>query len=71
MTKYYVTLIKNYDEFDLLKTTDLEEAIKRAEYEVFFIERDCRKNEEVEIRVYANDIEDEDCTCFDYDTIEF
>lgn len=71
MQKYYVMLIIKDDEFELLKTTSEGEAIERAQDEQYYIERDKRKGNRVEIRAYREDIEDEDCTCFDYDTIEF
>lgn len=75
MKKYYVTLASNLpghgDETILLKTDDLEEAIRRAKDESYYIERDKRKGDIVEIRLYTCDIEDEDCSCFDYNTIEF
>lgn len=71
MEKYYVTLIKGDDEFHLISTEVKEEAIARAKDELYYIERDKRKSEEVEIRVYVQDIETEDCDCFDYDTVEF
>lgn len=68
--KYYVMSIKGDDEWELLKTEDKEKAIKWAQDEEYYITRDKRKDS-VEIRVYAEDIEDEDCECFDYDTIFF
>lgn len=72
--KYYVTKTYNRkgfeDEFIVLVTEDKEEAIKTAKDEQYINERD-GNNETIEIRVYVEDIEDEDCTCFDYDTIEF
>lgn len=73
MKKYYVTLIREwaFDEVELLKTDDKAEAIKRAQDEQYYIERDKKKEEFVEIRMYREDIEDEDCDCFDYDTLDF
>lgn len=68
--KYYVTLSSECDEFELLKTENREEAIKRAQDEEYYIQRD-RRSDRVEVRVYKEDIEDEDCTCFDYDTVFF
>ena len=70
---YYVTLIgeKTDDECILLKTTDIEEAKKRAKEEVYYIKRDKRKGNRIEIRLYRFDIENEYCECFDYDTINF
>lgn len=73
MSKFYVTLTstRNDDEFVLLATTSEPEAVERAQEEHYCIKRDKRKGDRVEIRVYREDIEDEDCTCFDYDTIKF
>lgn len=72
--KYYVTKTYNRkgfeDEFIALVTEDKEEAIKTAKDEQYINERD-GNNAIIEIRVYEEDIEDEDCTCFDYDTIKF
>ena len=72
MEKYYVTVFDDKGNEDiLLVTTNIEEAIKRADYERYYIKRDRRKNCNVEIRVYIEDIENENCTCFDYNVIEF
>lgn len=70
MKKYYVTLVGKTDETVILKTDSKDEAIVRAKDEKHYIERDHRKDS-VEIRVYADDIENDDCVNFDYDTIEF
>ena len=67
---YYVTLVNGDNEDVILKTTDQNEAIARAKDERYYIERDKRKDK-VEIRVYENDIEADDCECFDYNLIEF
>lgn len=68
--KYYVTAIdKQGNEFEILKTNDKEEAIKAAKEEDFTNRRDGNK-ETIEIRMYEEDIEDEDCECFDYDTLD-
>lgn len=71
--KYYVMLMseKTDDECELLATVNVNEARKRAQDEAYYIERDGRKGDKVEIRLYTEDIEDEECTCFDYDTIDF
>lgn len=72
--KYYVMSISNKrgfeDEFTVLVTEDKEEAIKEARDEQYIEDKDHNGNT-IEIRVYDEDIEDEDCTCFDYNTIEF
>lgn len=69
MKKYYVTIEHEYagivEEDYFLKTDDADEAIKVARY---FASRTSGK---VEIRMYKEDIEDENCDCFDYDTLEF
>lgn len=59
------------DEFVTLTTENKQEAIKRAKDERYYIERDKINGGWVEIRVYREDIEDEDCECFDYDLVEF
>lgn len=63
---YYVTAGHNGDEYDLLKTDDLQLAIIRAKYESINPFYDF-----VEIRHYWHNIEDEDCNCFDHNTIEY
>lgn len=70
MFKYYVTLIHNYkgmDEQTMFKTNDLEKAKEEARY---FAEG-CSKHYYVELRTYTHDIEDEDYSCFDYNTIKY
>lgn len=69
---YYVTLTGkgSDDEFVLLKTEDEAAAVKRAKDEIYYIERDRRKGDKVEVRIYKEDIEDDDCTCFDYDLVD-
>lgn len=69
--EYYVTAIDQQgNEFEIVKTNDKEEAIKAAKAEDFTNRRD-GNGETVEIRMYEEDIEDEDCECFDYDTLDF
>lgn len=53
-------------EFELLVTADIGKAICRAKDESYYIVRDKRKNERVEIRIY----EDEEMM-LDYDTLDF
>lgn len=71
---YYVTELNPKglveEEYTLLVTKNIYEAQKAARDEAYINERD-KTGEKVEIRVYVNDIEDENCTCFDYDTVEF
>ena len=68
---YYVYSIYEYDEFVELKTQNKLEAIKRASRERDILAREGGDAKGIEIRLYAHDIEDEDCTCFDYNPIEF
>ena len=70
MNKYYVTEIGKNDEFTMLVTKDKQEAIERARDEDYINKRD--KNQcLIEIRVYVEDIENENCTCFDYNVIDY
>lgn len=73
MKKYYVTLTskKNDDETVLLITKDIEKAKERARDEMYYITRDKREGDTVEIRDYLEDIENDSCECFDYNTISF
>ena len=70
--EYYVVAVntKSGDEWNILKTNDKEEAIKTAKKEDFVNRRDGNGNT-IEIRIYEEDIESEDCECFDYDTLDF
>lgn len=52
-------------------TEDREKAIAEARDHWASLTAHDKKRSRVEIRVYAEDIEDEDCTCFDYDTVEW
>lgn len=68
---YYITEIskKGGDEFVLTKAATAEEAIEKArDWWATMCKADQEAND-IEIRVYVEDIEDEDCTCFDYNTI--
>lgn len=64
MKKFYVTAMRGDDEFTVLKTDDEKEAILTARSEA-------EHGNEVEIRMYVEDIENDDCECFDYDTLSF
>lgn len=70
---YYVTEIDTRDwrddEFLIGKTEDMDKAIEMARHNWASMCEADRKHNDIEIRVYVEDIEDEDCTCFDYDTI--
>lgn len=70
MHKYHVVSIAETVETYLLATDSLKEAMERAKDEAYFIERDHDK-ETVELRRYVEDIEDENCECFDYDALDF
>ena len=67
---YYVTLVAKYVETVILKTADKNAAITRARHGQHCIERD-KSRETVEIRMYEEDIEDEECTNFDYGILPF
>lgn len=59
-----LTSAKNDDEVELLMTNNIQKAKERAGNEKYYIERDRRVNDYVEIRAY------EDEESFDYDIIE-
>lgn len=70
---FYVTEIDTRDwrddEFLTGKTEDADEAIEMARHNWAIMCEADRKHSDIEIRVYVEDIENEDCTCFDYNTI--
>ena len=68
---YVVTIYKGYADENSEAFTNLEKAKQKARDEAYCIRRDKRKGDMVELRDYAEDIEDEDCNCFDYDTVPF
>ena len=68
---YVVTMYNGYADEHSEAFTNLEKAKQKARDETYCIRRDKRKGDMVELRDYAEDIEDEDCNCFDYDTIPF
>lgn len=69
--KYYVTSIGDCDEYIIGAVEDKDEAIKIARNEWLSMTKYDRKKNQIEVRMYVNDIEDEDCDCFDYDTVEW
>lgn len=69
MEKYYVVESRKNDEWTVAECESREEAVKSARFEWGKLTRKERENTTVEIRQYENDIESEDCTNFDYDTI--
>ena len=69
--KYYIVDIKGYDEFTLGTAEAKEKAIEIARDEWMTMNDHDRKNSVIEIRLYEDDIEDEDCENFDYNTVEW
>lgn len=69
MTKYHVTTISKHapnDEWAEV-TEDKTEAIRIALDEIYRCDPERYR---VEVRVYKEDVGHDECTCFDYDTIE-
>lgn len=70
MKKYYVTEMHNTgEEFEIIALENKQEAIKRARSEWKALTESDRRKVTIEIRDYVEDIEDEDCNCYDYNTI--
>lgn len=69
VVKYYVTEVKPAGEVQILVTENKIEAIKAAGERWNSLSVFERKTSTIEIRIYDEDIDAEDCTCFDYDTI--
>lgn len=71
--KYGVVTVKvmGDDEFTELITQDKAEAIDAARDLWATICDADKKTNRIEVREYVEDIEEEDCTCFDYDLIEW
>ena len=67
MKYYYIIDNKGDDEFTIGATDDIFEAQKIARDRWDSMTAYDQKHSTVEIRHYTHDIEDEDCTCFDYD----
>lgn len=69
---YYVYSIgkKGYSEWQEGKYDTLDEA-RRAANDIEYSRKQGKDKGSVEIRQYAGDIEDEDCTNFDYNTFSF
>ena len=68
---YYVVSITKNDEFLEGKFNDAGEAIACARSAWRKMTRHDQERCSIEIRRYVEDIEDEDCACFDYHTINF
>ena len=68
-TYYVVEADDDGNEWFLMKTMNKTEAIRRAQDEEYVHQRDKIKGKRVEVRRYLEDIENEDCQCFDCDVI--
>lgn len=68
MNKYYVVEISKGDEFTEGRYYALDEAVEAAKHTWYYMTDYDRDNTGIEIRQYKEDIESDDCTCFDYDT---
>lgn len=62
---YYVVQSYMGDEWTICKTENIFEARQASQ------DAHCREGETTEIRLYAADVEDEECKNFDYDIIDF
>lgn len=72
MNKYYVVeFIIGGDEWNCGSFESLEKAIKQARSEWDRLTRQEKKNHNIEVRQYEEDIESEDCTNFDYNDFEW
>lgn len=68
---YYIISRKKDDEFTLGTATTEAEAISIARKEWNHMNAYDQSTNEITVRVYEEDIENEDCTNFDYSTIEW
>lgn len=71
MNKYYVIKIGKHDEWECGKFDSLTDAIKVARQEWNHLTANEKKLHKIEIRQYEEDIEDENCTNYSYDTFEW
>lgn len=70
--KFYVTDVKaEGNEWIILVTEDLDEAIEAARNHWNSLTSHDKKRSTIEVRVYKEDVEDDDCFCFDYDTVSW
>lgn len=69
--KYYIIDRKKDDEFTLGVTETKAEAIEIARDEWAHMCYEDKKKNEITVRIYEEDIEDEDCQNFDYSTVEW
>lgn len=67
--KYYIIDRKGDDEFTLGTTEDRDEAVKMARDEWRYMNDYDKRHNKIEVRIYEEDIEREDCQNFDYNTI--
>ena len=68
MDNYYVVEMVRGDEFTEGIYDTLDEAIEAAKHTWTHMNGYDRGNTKIEVRQYTEDIEDEDCDCFDYNT---
>lgn len=71
MKEYYVIDNKGSDEFTCGKYAELREAIKAARNEWDKLTANEKKTHDIEVRQYAEDIENENCNNFDYDCFDW
>lgn len=69
--KYYIVDRKNDDEFILGVAESRDEAIAIAREEWLSMCDWDKEHNDITVRIYTADIEDANCECFDYDTIEW
>lgn len=69
--KYYIMDIKGADEFTIGTAETKEDAIKIARDEWLTMNDYDRGKNTIEVRLYEEDIEAENCECFDYNTVEW
>lgn len=63
---YRIYVMNGQDESEDRKTANKKEAIRLAQALTKYHDK-----KDIEIRIYSEDIDDEECECFDYDTIDF
>lgn len=68
---YYVIDCGKNDEWTIGKYESKEEAIKAARNEWDRLTTSEKKTHDIEVRQYAEDIEDEECNNFDYDCFDW
>lgn len=69
--KYYIISRKKDDEFEIGTAATEAEAIEIARDEWNHMNLHDQRNNEITVRIYEEDIEDENCNNFDYDTVEW